>query len=249
MQTLVKLLRTETTDTVESLRSKHSDAARKVAQGAGELETLTTTAARLRLDRARLIESRDDDPGIDLHVPLRKVEGELATVQRRIDDLADILRVRQDNADMLAEAVQQAERQAAPRRMQALARAHAQDRDTLRVAMEDLRSLAARILTAESDMQALHHQHGIQATGVLVIEALATTAQSAASDILGKLDWQDAQVQQGDALAGKLAADRQAVDRANAELGYEHYVSPGVDYFTDGWLDETVEQRSQRAAG
>jgi hypothetical protein len=180
---------------------------------------------------------------------LRNVEGELATVQRRIDDLADILRVRQDNADMLAEAVQQAERQAAPARMRSLVADHGRDRQILRTAMEDLRSLAARILTAESDMQALYHAHGIQATGVLIVEGLATAATATANDILGKLDWQDSQVQQGDALADKLAADRAEVDRRNGELGYQHYVSPGVNYFTDGWIDESVEQRSQRAAG
>ncbi len=98
-------------------------------------------------------------------------------------------------------------------------------------------------------MQQLYHAHGTQATGVLIIEGLATTAQAAASDILGRLDWQDQQVQRGNELADKIDADRQAVDAANRELGYQHYVSPGADYFRSGWVDETTETRSQRVSG
>jgi hypothetical protein len=115
--------------------------------------------------------------------------------------------------------------------------------------MQDLQALASRILSGESDMQQLYHQHGVQATGVLIVEGLATTAQSTAADILGKLTWQDHQVQRGNELADKLTADRQAVDRANAELGYNHFVSPGSDYFRSGWLDETEEQRLVRVNG
>ncbi len=252
MQNIAKRLLGTNTDPVTdlvSLRARHGDAARRVAAGASELETLTTAAAALRLQRARLLEARDDDPGVDLFEPLRKVEGELATVQRRLDDLADVIAVRQDNAETLAAAVRSAEQAAAPARMRSLAADHARDRDALRTAMEDIRSLAARILTGESDMQALYHAHGIQATGVLVVEGLATTARDTANDVLAKLAWQDDQVQRGDALADKLEQDRAEVDRRNGELGYQHYVSPGVDYFTDGWVDETVEQQTARVSG
>jgi chromosome segregation ATPase len=250
MQTMKRLLGTGT-DTVTdlvSLRARHGDAARRLAQGASELETLTANVGKLRLDRARLIDQRDDD-GVDLFVPIRKVEGALASVQKRLDDLQDVMRVRQATVETLAAEVRAAEQAAAPARMRSLSRAHGQDREALRVAMQDLQALAARILTGESDMQQLYHQHGIQATGVLVVEGVATTAQSTAADILSKLTWQDDQVQRGDALADKLAADRQAVDAANNALGYQHYVAPGSSYFESGWLDESVEERSQRVNG
>ncbi len=248
MQTLVKLLRTDTVTDLVSLRARHGDAARKLAQGAADIERLNADVDRLRLQRARLIDQRDSD-GVDLFVPIRAAEGALASAQRRCDDLGDILKVRQATVATLAAEVQQAERAAAPARMKALACEHVQDREALRTAMADIRSLAARLLAAESDMQALYHQHGVQATGVLIIEGLATTAQSAAADILSRLEWQDEQVARGDELAAKLEQDRDEVDRRNGELGYPLYVAPGVNYFTDGWVDETVEERSARVSG
>jgi chromosome segregation ATPase len=249
---IVKTLLGTNTDTVTdlvSLRARHAEAAGRVAAGAAELERLTATVQKLKLDRARLLDQRDLDPGLDLFEPIRRAEGALASAVRRLDDLHDVVKVRQENAETLAAEVRSAEQAAAPARMKALAREHAQDRAALRAAMTDLRSLAARILTGESDMQQLHRQHGVQATGVLIVEALATTARDTANELLGRLDWQDRQQQLGNELAGKLAADRAEVDRRNGELGYPLYVSPGVDYFTDGWVDETVEQRSQRVSG
>jgi chromosome segregation ATPase len=221
-----------------------------VAQGAAELETLTANVDRLRLQRARLIDQRDSEQGTDLFEQIRRAEGQLNSAQKRLDDLQDIQRVRQATLETLAAEVQQAERQAAPARMRALATAHGRDREALRAAFEELRTLAARILTAESDMQQLYHQHGVQASGVLVVEALATSAQSTASDILGKLDWQDQQVQRGDELAVKLEADRDEADRRNAEAGVPGmWRAPGADYFRSGWVDESVETRSQRVSG
>jgi chromosome segregation ATPase len=253
MQIVKQILGTGTnTDPVTdlvSLRARHGDAARKVAQGAAELETLTANADKLRLDRARLIDQRDSDLGIDLYDPIRKVEGALASAQKRLDDLQDIQRVRQQTVATLAAEARAAEQAAAPARMRSLSRDHAQDREALRTAMEGIRSLAQRIIASEADMQQVYHAHGTQATGVLVIEGLATTAQAAASDILGKLDWQDLQVQRGDELADKIDADRAEVDRRNGELGYPLYVSPGSDYFRSGWVDESVETRSQRVSG
>jgi len=248
MKTLTKLFSTDTVTDLVSLRARHSDAARKLAQGATEQERLTADVDRLRLQRARLIDQRDDD-GVDLYVPIRAAEGALASAQKRLDDLQDVMRVRQATVDTLAAEARAAEQAAAPARMRALATDHARDREALRVAMTDLRSLASRILSGESDMAALYHAHGTQAVGVLVIEALATSAQATAADILGRLDWQDQQVTAGNALADKLDADRQAVDVANAELGYQHYVAPGSDYFQSGWVDESTEDRAARVSG
>jgi chromosome segregation ATPase len=253
MQNIAKRLLGTNTDPVTdlvSLRSRHSDAARKVAQGATELDTLTTLAAALRLQRARLLEARDEDPGVDLFVPLRTVEGQLASAQKRLDDLQDVMKVRQDNAETLAAQVRSAEQAAAPRRMKALVADHGRDREALRTAMTDLRSLAARILAGEADMQALYHAHGIQATGVLVIEGLATTAQATAADILGRLTWQDEQLRLGDALADKIAADRDEVDRRNQAAGVPGmWRAPGSDFFKGGWVDESVEDRTARVSG
>jgi chromosome segregation ATPase len=250
MQIVKTLLGTDTTSDVDTLRTRHGDAARKVAQGATEIETLTTSAARLRLARARLLEQRDDDPGIDLHVPLRKVEGELATVQRRLDDLADIQRVREENVATLAAAVRAAEQAAAPARMRNLVRDHGRDREALRTAMTDIQDLAGKILSGESDMQALYHQHGVKAENVLIIEALATTARDTAADIIGKLTWQDAQVQRGDELAAKLEQDRAEVDRRNQAAGVPGlWRAPGADFFQNGWVAESVEERDARANG
>ncbi len=249
MKTLTRLFSTDTTADVGTLRTRHSEAAGRVAAGAAELERLTATVQKLKLDRARLLDARDLDPGLDLFEPIRKAEGALASAQKRSDDLADIQQVRTEQAETLAAQVRSAEQAAAPRRMKALAADHAQDREALRTAMQDLQTLAARILTSESDMAALYRQHGTTATGVLVIEALATTAQATAADILTRLAWQDGQVQQGDALADKLAADRTAVDVANAAVGYDLYRAPGADYFRSGWVDESVEDRSARVSG
>jgi chromosome segregation ATPase len=253
MQNIAKRLLGTNTDPVTdvvSLRARHGDAAGRVAAGATELETLTTAAAALRLQRARLLEARDDDPGVDLFEPLRKVEGQLNSAQKRLSDLQDILTVRQEQAETLAAEVRSAEQAAAPARMRNLVREHGRDREALRTAMTDLRSLAGRLLTAEADMQQLHRQHGVQATGVLIVEALATTARDTAADILGKLTWQDEQQRLGDALAAKLEQDAAEVDRRNVEAGVPGmWRAPGVNYFTDGWVDETEEQRSSRANG
>jgi hypothetical protein len=252
MQNIAKRLLGTNTDTLTdlvSLRARHGDAARKVAQGVAELERLTADVDRLRLQRARLIDQRDSEEGTDLFVPIRAAEGALATAQKRWDDLQDIQRVRQATLDALAAEVRAAEQAAAPGRMRALAAEHAEERAGLRVALEDLKARAGRILAGESDMQALYHQHGVQATGVLVIEALATTAQSTAADVLAKLTWQDRQLEIGDELAVKLEQDRAEVDRRNTELGYDHFRAPGVDYFTSGWKAETTEERTARASG
>jgi len=210
---------------------------------------LTATVQKLKLDRARLLDARDLDPGLDLFEPIRKAEGALASAVRRLDDLQDVMRVRTEQAGTLAAQVRQAEQAAAPAKMRDLAREHAELRNDLRTDAGVLKTLADKIIASEAAMQQLHNLHGIQATGVLVIEGLATSAQATAADILGRLDWQDEQVQRGDELAGKLERDRAEVDRRNGELGYPLYVSPGVNYFTDGWIDETTEQRSSRVSG
>ena len=159
MQILKQVLRTgtDTLTDVVSLRARHSDAARRVAAGAAELETLTANVDRLRLQRARLLDQRDSEQGTDLFVPIRAAEGALSSAQKRLDDLQDIQRVRHETVATLAAEVQQAERQAAPARMRSLSRDHGQDREALRVAMQDLQALAQRILSAESDMQQLYH--------------------------------------------------------------------------------------------
>ncbi len=251
MQIVKTLLGTNTgtpTD-IATLRIRHGDAARKVAQGAAEQERLTADVDRLRLQRARLIDQRDSD-GVDLFVPIRAAEGALASAQKRLDDLQDIQRVRQATVDTLAAEARAAEQAAAPARMRSLARDHARDREALRVAMQDLQALAARIITGESDMAALYHAHGVQASGVLIVEGLATTAQATANDVLGKLDWQDQQVTAGDALADKLEADRDEADRRNQAAGVPGmWRAPGADYFQSGWVDESVETRSQRVSG
>ncbi len=218
MQIVTKFLgtNTNTATDVETLRTRHADAARKVAQGAADLERLAADVDRLRLQRARLLDQRDSEEGTDLFVPIRAAEGALASAQKRLDDLADIQRVRQATVETLAAEARAADQAAAPARMRSLSRDHAQDREALRIAMLDLQALAARIIASEADMQQLYHQHGIQAAGVLIVEALATTAQSTATEILGRLDWQDDQVQRGNELADKIDADRDAVNRRNA---------------------------------
>jgi chromosome segregation ATPase len=251
MQILKQVLRTgtDTVTDVETLRTRHGDAARKVAQGAAEIETLTANVQKLRLDRARLIDQRDTDEGVDLFEPLRKVEGALTSAQRRHDDLVDVLQVRQENVSMLEAQVRAAERAAAPGRMKALAREHGELRDDLRTEATVIKALADKIIASEAAMQQVFHLHGITAENVLVIEGLATTAQATATEILGRLDWQDRQLELGDELAVKLEQDRAEVDRRNGELGYPLYVSPGVNYFQDGWVDETTEERTARASG
>jgi len=240
---------TNTATDVESLRTRHSDAARKVAAGRAELELLAANLQKLRLDRARLIDQRDTEEGVDLFEPLRRVEGALATAQRRHDDLVDVLQVREENVATLEAEVRSAEQAAAPAKMRSLAREHAELRNDLRTDVTVIKALADKIIASEAAMQQLHILHGVKAENVLVIEGLAVSAQATANEILGRLDWQDAQVQRGDALADKIAADRAEVDRRNAELGYEHYVAPGSDYFASGWKAETVEERSARVSG
>jgi hypothetical protein len=251
MQIVKTLLGTNTTSATDvgTLRAKHADAASRIAEGWSELERLASNLEKLKMDRARLLAQRDSEEGLDLFEPIRAVEGALATAQRRHADLADIQLARGENVAALEAQVRAAERAAAPARMRALVAEHARDRQALRTAMEDIRSLAGKILAGEANMQGLFHQHGVTASGVLIVEALAVSAQATANDVLSKLTWQDQQVQQGDALADKLAADRAEVARRNDEAGYPLYHSPAASYFESGWLDETVEQRSQRAAG
>ncbi len=81
MQNIAKRLLGTNADTVMdlvSVRARRDDAARKLAQGATEQERLAADVDRLRLQRARLLEQRDSEIGVDLFVPIRKVEGELA---------------------------------------------------------------------------------------------------------------------------------------------------------------------------
>jgi chromosome segregation ATPase len=250
MKTLTKLFSTDTATDVESLRTRHGEAAGRVAAGRAELELLAANLQKLRLDRARLIDQRDTEEGVDLYEPLRRVEGALASAQRRHDDLVDVLQVRTENVATLEAEVRAAEQAAAPARMRAHVREHGELRNDLRTDVGVLKALAERIIASEADMQQLHRQHGVQAEGVLIVEALATTARDTAADILGKLTWQDRQQQLGDALATKLDQDAAEVDRRNVEAGVPGmWRAPGVDYFTDGWVDETVEERSQRVSG
>jgi hypothetical protein len=251
MSILTRVLHTGTNTTADvgTLIARHAEAAGKVAAGRAELELLAANLQKLRLDRARLIDRRDTEEGVDLYEPLRRVEGALASAQRRHDDLVDVLQVRGENVATLEGQVRAAERQAAPGRMRDLAREHGELRNDLRTDVTVLKALAERIITAEASMAALHNLHGIKAVNVLVIEGLATTAQATANEILGRLDWQDDQQRQGDDLAAKLEQDRDAVDAANAAAGYDLYRAVGVDYFRSGWLDESEEQRTSRVSG
>ncbi len=191
MKTLTRLFSTDTATDVESLRTKHAEAAGRVAAGRAELELLAANLQKLRLDRARLIDQRDTEEGVDLYEPLRRVEGALASAQRRHDDLVDVLQVREENVATLEAEVRAAEQAAAPAKMRDLAREHAELRNDLRTDVTVLKALAERIIASEADMQQLHRQHGVQATGVLIVEALATTARDTANELLGRLDWQD----------------------------------------------------------
>jgi len=252
MQTMKRLLGTnaDTASDAVSLRARHAEAAGKVAAGRAELELLAANLQKLRLDRARLIDRRDTEEGVDLYEPLRRVEGALASAQRRHDDLVDVLQVRGENVATLEAEVRAAEQAAAPAKMRDLAREHAELRNDLRTDVGVLKALAERIIASEADMQQLHRRHGVQANGVLIVEALATTARDTAADILGKLTWQDEQQRLGDALAAKLDQDAAEVDRRNVEAGVPGmWRAPGVDYFTNGWVDETEEQRASRVSG
>jgi hypothetical protein len=251
MKIVTRLLGTDTTTATDvgTLRARHAEAAGRVAAGRAELERLTANVDKLRLARARLIDQRDLDPGLDLFEPIRAAEGALASAQKRSDDLQDVMRVRQDQAATLEGQVRAAERQEAPAQMAQLARHHAQKREALRTMAAELQALAHDIIVVESDMAALHNQHGVTAPGVMIIEGVATPAQALAADIVSKLAWQDGQQRLGDALADKLQRDRAEVDAANREAGYQLYRSPAAIYFTDGWVDETTDQRTARASG
>jgi chromosome segregation ATPase len=253
MQIVKTLLGTNTTSSatdLATLRTRHSEAAGRVAAGAAELERLTATVDRLKLDRARLLDARDLDPGLDLFEPIRRAEGALASAQKRLDDLQDVMRVRTEQAGTLEAEVRAAERAEAPRRMKALAREHGELRNDLRTDVTVLKALADRIIATEAAMQQLHNLHGIKAEGVLVIEGLATSAQSAAADILSRLAWQDRQLELGNALADKLERDRDEVDRRNTEAGVPGmWRAPGADYFRSGWVDESTEERTARVSG
>ncbi len=252
MSILTRVLHTGTNTTADvgTLIARHSEAAGRVAAGRAEIERLTANVEKLRLDRARLLDQRDLDPGLDLFEPIRRAEGALASAVRRLDDLHDVVKVRQEQADRLDQDVRAAERAEAPRRMRDLAREHGELRNDLRTDVTVLKALADKIIASEAAMQQLHNLHGVKAENVLVIEGLASTAQSAAADILSRLAWQDRQLELGDALADKIAADRAEVDRRNGEAGVPGlWRSPGADYFQNGWIAESVEERSSRANG
>jgi hypothetical protein len=54
----------------------------------------------------------------------------------------------------------------------------------------------------------------------------------------------------GDALAAKLDHDRAEVDRRNVEAGVPGmWRAPGADFFQNGWVAESVEERDARANG
>jgi chromosome segregation ATPase len=249
MKTLTRLFTTDTATDVGTLRTRHAEAAGKLAAGRAELELLAANLQKLRLDRARLIDQRDTEEGVDLYEPLRRVEGALASAQRRHDDLVDVLQVRTENVATLEGQVRAAERAAAPAKMRSLVREHGELRNDLRTDAGVLKALADKIIASEAAMQQLHNLHGIKAEGVLVIEGVATAARDAANDALSQLAWQDSQVSAGDALADKLAADRTAVDVANAAVGYDLYRAPASDYFRSGWVDESTEERTARVSG
>ncbi len=251
MQILKQVLRTGTdTDTAtdaETLRAKHGEAARRILTGQQELLVLSGQLELWKLERGGLLE--EQDAGEDVTDAIRRVDGRITRAERERDDLGPRLAVRQQQAADLDRQLRDAERQEAPAKMAQLARHHAQKREALRTMAAELQALAHDIIVVESDMSQLHNQHGVTAPAVLVIEGVATPAQALAADIVSKLAWQDQQAGRGDDLAAKLEADRAEVDRANREAGYQLYRSPGVDFFTGGWLDETEEQRLVRVNG
>jgi hypothetical protein len=249
MQIVKTLLGTNTNPATdaETLRAKHGEAARRILTGQQELLVLSGQLELWKLERGGLLE--DQDAGEDVTDALRRVDGRITRDERERDDLGPRLAARQQQAATLEAAVRSAEREEAPAQMRDLATLHGELRDQLRADASGLKSLADRIIASESAMQGIFHAHGLRAEGVLVIEGLATPLRDLANDTLARLEWQDAQAVRGAELEAEIARNRDAVDVANREAGYELYRSPAASYFASGWLDETTDQRTARVNG
>jgi len=154
MQIVKQLLGTNSGPDSETLRTRRDDAARKLGQGVAELERVTANVDKLKLDRARLIDQMDSEPGVDLAVPLVKVEGALTSGQKRHDDLVDILKVRQQQVAQLDQDIRSAEQQEAPARMMELSARH-------RELLADVRAGMAQAITALRAIPAIE-QEGLQ---------------------------------------------------------------------------------------
>jgi hypothetical protein len=132
--------------------------------------------------------------------------------------------------------------------MAALAKRHAEERDTFRTMVMDLQTLAGAIIRTEADIQQLSHQYSISRDGVHLIEGVADPARQAVGEWLSKLEWQDQQIERGDELGRKIEADHAEAERRNAEAGIPGlWKAPRYDYFRTGIIDETEEERAARA--